>query len=163
MRPGSRRERRARESAGEEATEVRALLGRLGMLSEENGSEDWHELHGLLDVRVRDVSRRPFRPSPCDLRRDRRPHPFGADQCGGVRLGLTQRPAASRESRGRISIRPDSTYLGMFSGRITRVGHINFNTPTATGGSPTIFTSRPAPKTSVRMALVMATHPPAVL
>ena len=34
-----------------------------------------------------------------DLRRDRRPHPIGAAQCGGVRLGLRQeRPAASRES-----------------------------------------------------------------
>ena len=41
-------------------------------------------------------------------------------------------------------------------------GHINFNTSTATGGSPTIFTSRPAPRTSVRMAFVMATHPPGV-
>jgi serine/threonine protein kinase len=46
---------------------------------------------------------------------------------------------------------------------ITRLGHINFKTSTATGGSPTIFTSRPAPKTSVRMAFVMATHPSGVL
>ena len=52
--------------------------------------------------------------------------------------------------------------LRQSSGRTTRLGHINFNTPTATGGSPTIFTSRPAPKTSVRMAFVIATHPPGV-
>ena len=52
---------------------------------------------------------------------------------------------------------------GRISGRITRLGHINFNTPPATGGSPTIFTSRPAPTTSVRTALAMATHPPGVL
>src|SRR5687767_1404599 len=48
------------------------------------------------------------------------------------------------------------------SGRITRLRHINFNTPTAAAGSPTIFTSRPAPRTSVRMDFEMATHPPGV-
>ena len=39
---------------------------------------------------------------------------------------------------------------------------ISFSTPIATAGSPTIFTSRPAPRTSVRMSFVMATHPPGV-
>lgn len=39
------------------------------------------------------------------------------------------------------------------------IKHITFNTPAAELGSPAILTSRPAPRISVRMSLVMATHP----
>ena len=76
----------------------------------------------------------------------------------------TARTVPARGSRpGARALYSTSSLETSFSGRTTRLGHINFNTPTATGGSPTIFTSRPAPKTSVRMAFVMATHPPGVL
>src|SRR5262245_42572989 len=41
--------------------------------------------------------------------------------------------------------------------------NIKRNTPAASRGKPAIFASCPAPKTSVRMSFVIATHPPDVL
>jgi hypothetical protein len=40
--------------------------------------------------------------------------------------------------------------------------HINFNVSTAISGNPTIFASVPAPNTSVRMLLLIATQPAGV-
>ena len=85
-----------------------------------------------------------------------------------LRLGLGRfvrlRPALCvRPELGVLCVQTELSVLCVYPGRTTRPGHINFNTPMASGDSPPICTSFPRPKTSVRMSFVMATQPPDVL